>query len=46
MVQVNLNMIEGLLLHFTVNYSVTIQLAEPNHGSWTVGVSVAEALLF
>jgi hypothetical protein len=46
MVEVNLNMIGGLLLHFTVNYSVTIQLAEPNYGSWTVGISTDEALLF
>jgi hypothetical protein len=38
------NLIEGLLLLFMINCSVTIQLAEPNHGSWTVGVSVAEAL--
>jgi hypothetical protein len=45
-VQVNLNMIGGLLFHFTVNCSVTIQLAEPNHGSWTVGDSVAEVVLF
>jgi hypothetical protein len=26
-----------------INCLVTIQLAEPNHGSWTVGDSVAEA---
>ena len=45
-VQVNLNMIGGLLLHFTVNYSVMIQLVELNYGSWMVGVSVAEVLLF
>jgi hypothetical protein len=38
------NLIEGLLFLFTINCSVTIQLSEPNHGSWTVGVSVAEAL--
>jgi hypothetical protein len=38
------NLIEGLLFLFMINCSVTIQLAEPNHGSWTVGVSVAEAL--
>jgi hypothetical protein len=37
------NLIEGLLFHLTGNRSVTIQLAEPNHGSWTVGDSVAEA---
>jgi hypothetical protein len=43
-VQVNSNMIGGLLFHLTANCSVMIQLAEPNHGSWTVGVSVAEAL--
>jgi hypothetical protein len=33
MVQVNLNMIGGLLLHFTVNQSVTIQLAKLIHDS-------------
>jgi hypothetical protein len=37
------NLIEGLLLLFTVNRSVTIQLAELNHDSWTVGDSVADA---
>jgi hypothetical protein len=37
------HLIEGLLLIFMINCSVTIQLAEPNHGSWTVGDSVAEA---
>jgi hypothetical protein len=26
-----------------INYSVMIQLAEPNHGSWTVDDSVSEA---
>jgi hypothetical protein len=31
------NLIEGLLLLFMINFSVTIQLAEPNHGSWMVG---------
>jgi len=34
------NLIEGLLFLFTINCSVTIQLAEPNHGSWTVGVQL------
>jgi hypothetical protein len=28
-----------------INCSVTIQLAEPNHGSWMVGDSVAEVFL-
>jgi hypothetical protein len=37
------NLIEGLLLIFTVNHSVTIQLAELNHSSWTFGDSVVEA---
>jgi hypothetical protein len=37
------NLIEGLLLLFTVNRSVMIQLAELNHDSWTVGDSVADA---
>jgi hypothetical protein len=37
------HMIEGLSLIFMINYLVMIQLAEPNHGSWTVGDSVAEA---
>jgi hypothetical protein len=37
------NLIEGLLLLFTVNRSVTIQLAELNHDSWMVGDSVADA---
>jgi hypothetical protein len=39
------NLIEGLFLIFMINFSVTIQLAELNHGSWTVGDSVAEAFL-
>jgi hypothetical protein len=39
------NLIEGLLFHLIGNRSVTIQLAEPNHGSWMVGDSVAEAFL-
>ena len=39
------NLIEGLLFHLTGNRSVTIQLAEPNHGSWMVGDSVVEAFL-
>jgi hypothetical protein len=39
------HLIEGILLIFTINCSVMIQLAEPNHGSWMVGDSVAEALL-
>jgi hypothetical protein len=38
------NLIKGLLFLFMINYSVKIQLAELNHGSWTVGVLVAEAL--
>jgi hypothetical protein len=38
------NLIKGLLLFFMINCLVMIQLVEPNHGSWTVGVSVAEAL--
>jgi hypothetical protein len=38
------NLIEGLLLLFMINCSVTIQLAEPNYDSWTVGISVAEVL--
>jgi hypothetical protein len=37
------NMIKGLLFLFTVNRSVTIQLAELNHDSWTVGDSVVDA---
>jgi hypothetical protein len=37
------NLIEGLLFLFTVNRSVTIQLEELNHDSWTVGDSVADA---
>jgi hypothetical protein len=37
------NMIEGLLLLFTVNRSVMILLAELNHDSWIVGDSVADA---
>jgi hypothetical protein len=37
------NLIEGLRLFFTINCSVMIQLLEPNHGSWMIGVSVAEA---
>jgi hypothetical protein len=37
------NLIEGLLFLFTINSSVMIQLAELNHGSWMVGVSVADA---
>jgi hypothetical protein len=37
------NLIEGLLFLFTVNRSVTIQLAELNHDSWMVGDSVADA---
>jgi hypothetical protein len=36
------NLIEGLLFLFTVNRSVTIQLAELNHDLWTVGDSVAD----
>jgi hypothetical protein len=40
------HLIEGLLLIFMINCSVTIQLAELNHGSWTVGDSVAEAFFF
>ena len=36
------NLIEGLLLLFTVNRSVTFQLPELNHDSWTVGDSVAD----
>ena len=36
------HLIKGLLLIFMINYSVTIQLAEPNHGSWMVGNSVAD----
>jgi hypothetical protein len=39
------NLIEGLLFHLTGNRSVTIQLVEPSHVSWTVGDSVAEAFL-
>jgi hypothetical protein len=39
------NLIEGLLVLFMINCSVTIQLAKLNHGSWTVGVSVDKALL-
>jgi hypothetical protein len=39
-VQVNLNMIGGLLFHLTVNWSVTIQLAKLIHDSWSVGDSV------
>ena len=38
------NLIKGIMLIFTINFSVMIQLAEPNHGSWMVGVLVAEAL--
>ena len=38
------NLIEGLLFLFTINCSVTIQLVEPNHGSWTVHILVVEAL--
>jgi hypothetical protein len=38
------NMIEGILLFFMINCSIMIQLAEPNHGSWMVGVSVAKVL--
>jgi hypothetical protein len=38
------NLIKGLLLLLMINCSVTIQLAEPNHGSWTAGVLVAESL--
>jgi hypothetical protein len=38
------NLIEGLLLIFMINCSVTIQLAKPNHGYLMVGVSVAEVL--
>jgi hypothetical protein len=37
------NLIEGLLLLFTVNRSVTIQLAKLNHDSWTVGDLVTNA---
>ena len=40
------NLIEGLLLLFMINCSIVIQLSEPNHGSWTIGVSVAEALFY
>jgi hypothetical protein len=36
------NLIEGLLFLFTVNRSVTIQLAELNHDSWKVGDSVVD----
>jgi len=40
------NLIEGLLFLFMINCSVMIQLSELNHGSSTVGVSVAEALFY
>jgi hypothetical protein len=36
-------MIEELLFLFMINCSVTIQLAERNHGSWMIDNSVAEA---
>jgi hypothetical protein len=39
------HLIEGLLLIFMINCLVTIQLAEPNHGSWMVGNLVVEAFL-
>jgi hypothetical protein len=35
-------MIEGLLFLFMISCSTAIQLAEQNHGSWTVGDLVAE----
>jgi hypothetical protein len=38
------NLIEGLLSLFMINYSVMIQLSEPNHGSCTVVILVAKAL--
>jgi hypothetical protein len=37
------NLIEGLLFHLTSNRSVTIQLAELNRDSWTVGDSIDDA---
>jgi hypothetical protein len=37
------NLIEGILFLFIVNRSVTIQLEELNHDSWTVSNSVADA---
>jgi hypothetical protein len=37
------NLIEGLLLIFTINCSVMFQLEEPNRGSWTFGDSVFDA---
>jgi hypothetical protein len=38
------NLIKGLLLLIMINCSIMIQLAKPNHGSWMVGVLVAESL--
>jgi hypothetical protein len=36
------NLIEGILLLFTVNRLVMIQLTELNHDSWMVGDSVVD----
>jgi hypothetical protein len=46
MVQINLNMIGGLLCSLTVNLPVTNLLAKQTHDCRSVGVSVARTVVF